>query len=159
MRQCTLVFLVKPKEALILLAMKKRGFGVGKWNGVGGKLHDGESIKEAAIRESGEEIGIRIKADDLNKVATIDFFFENKKEFDQQVHVFFVERWENDPAESEEMKPKWYSTSDLPYTEMWLDDIYWLPKVIKGNKIKAKFVFNENGSNIISQNVSVVDVL
>lgn len=28
----------------VLLAMKKRGFGVGKWNGAGGKLKDGETI-------------------------------------------------------------------------------------------------------------------
>ena len=36
MKQATLCLLVKDNE--ILLAMKKRGFGVGKWNGVGGKI-------------------------------------------------------------------------------------------------------------------------
>ena len=44
----------------ILLGMKKRGFGKGRWNGFGGKLNDGESIEEATIREVRGETGIKI---------------------------------------------------------------------------------------------------
>lgn len=33
---------------LVLLGMKKRGFGAGKWNGFGGKVQPGETIEEAA---------------------------------------------------------------------------------------------------------------
>jgi 8-oxo-dGTP pyrophosphatase MutT (NUDIX family) len=47
MRDKTLLFLHKPDEQKILLAMKKRGFGEGKWNGVGGKREPGESIEGA----------------------------------------------------------------------------------------------------------------
>lgn len=153
MRQCTLVFLTKPTEQKILLAMKKRGFGVGKWNGVGGKLQDNETIKEAAIRESREEISVELNQDDLVNVAVIDFFFENKKEFDQQVHVFFTEKWQGYPTESEEMKPEWFLHTTIPFDSMWLDDIHWLPRALGGEKIKAKFVFNESGSTIISQEI------
>ena len=59
MRQCTLVFVFNPKKQ-ILLAMKKRGFGEGKWNGAGGKVETGETIIQAASRELGEETGIEI---------------------------------------------------------------------------------------------------
>lgn len=156
MRQCTLVFLIKPAERKILLAMKKRGFGVGKWNGVGGKQHDNETIKEAAIREADEEILVKIKAVDLTQVAAIDFYFEGKKEFDQQVHVFFAENWQGDPTESEEMKPEWYSYKTLPFDKMWIDDIHWLPRALAGEKLKAKFVFDESGSRIISQNIGTL---
>lgn len=34
----------------ILLGMKKRGFGVGRWNGFGGKVHSDETVLEAAKR-------------------------------------------------------------------------------------------------------------
>lgn len=34
----------------ILLGMKKRGFGVGRWNGFGGKVNSDETILEAAKR-------------------------------------------------------------------------------------------------------------
>ena len=35
--------------------MKKRGFGEGRWNGYGGKIKEGETIEESAIREIEEE--------------------------------------------------------------------------------------------------------
>ena len=34
----------------VLLGMKKRGFGVGRWNGFGGKVHPGESVEDGAKR-------------------------------------------------------------------------------------------------------------
>mgnify|MGYP001082927151 CR=1 FL=1 len=36
--------------ARILLGMKKRGFGMNKWNGFGGKIEQGETLLEAAAR-------------------------------------------------------------------------------------------------------------
>jgi len=38
------------KEELLLLGMKKRGFGEGKWNGFGGKVNIGETVINAAVR-------------------------------------------------------------------------------------------------------------
>ena len=38
------------EESRILLGMKKRGFGVGRWNGFGGKVDGGETVEEAAKR-------------------------------------------------------------------------------------------------------------
>ena len=54
MKVSTLCFLVKGDR--ILLAMKKRGFGEGKWNGVGGKVNEGESVGHAALREMDQAI-------------------------------------------------------------------------------------------------------
>ena len=39
LRDVTLCYFVDKKASKVLLAMKKRGFGQGKLNGVGGKLH------------------------------------------------------------------------------------------------------------------------
>lgn len=44
----TLVLVVQPGK--VLLGMKKRGFGAGKWNGFGGKVQPGETIEDAARR-------------------------------------------------------------------------------------------------------------
>lgn len=44
----TLVLVVQPGR--VLLGMKKRGFGAGKWNGFGGKVQPGETIEQAARR-------------------------------------------------------------------------------------------------------------
>lgn len=142
MRQATLVLLLKDHQ--ILLAMKKRGFGQGKWNGVGGKLKDGENIRNAAAREAKEEIGVEIS--EFSQVGIIDFFFPHKPEWDQQVVVYVASSWEGEPSESEEMMPKWFGFDEIPYDTMWFDDKHWLPKVLEGKNVKAKFVFAEDES-------------
>jgi len=42
----------------MLLGMKKRGFGAGKWNGFGGKVEPGETVEDGAMRELHEEAGL-----------------------------------------------------------------------------------------------------
>ena len=59
-KEMTLGFLVKDNK--VLLAMKKRGFGVGRWNGIGGKLEVNESPESAMKREANEEINIKIQS-------------------------------------------------------------------------------------------------
>ena len=50
MRDTSLVFPVAP-DGRILLGRKRRGMGYGKWNGFGGKIEAGETMREcAAIR-------------------------------------------------------------------------------------------------------------
>ena len=44
----------------ILMGLKKRGFGAGKLNGVGGKQEAGETIEECAVSENQKEIGVKI---------------------------------------------------------------------------------------------------
>ena len=44
----TLVLIREPSR--VLLGMKKRGFGEGRWNGFGGKVEQGETITQAAYR-------------------------------------------------------------------------------------------------------------
>lgn len=140
LKQATLCFLVDGDE--VLLAMKKRGFGMGKWNGVGGKVGENETIEEAASRETLEEVGVTPKT--LKRLATINFYFPSPTHPGQQVFVFLVEDWEGEPEESEEMAPKWFKFTEIPYDTMWQDDIHWLPLVLAGKTMEAEFLFDEN---------------
>ena len=47
-KQLTLAFIRDGER--VLLGMKKRGFGEGRWNGFGGKVHPDETTEEGAIR-------------------------------------------------------------------------------------------------------------
>lgn len=149
MRQVSLCLLLKENQndKNILLAMKKRGFGVGKWNGVGGKINlekGDKNVFDSAVRETKEEIGVKIK--NSEKVAVIDFHFPEvpkEKDFDQQVHVFLIKDWEGEPIESEEMAPRWFNIAEIPFDKMWDDDRHWLPHVLENKKMKAKFVFDK----------------
>lgn len=136
----TLVFLQRDGE--ILLGIKKRGFGVGKWNGLGGKVKPDESIEQAAVRELEEEIGVHADVNDIDKRAILTFFGED--ESDIEMHVFKVNSWQGEPHESEEMRPQWFKIDAIPYENMWDDDPIWLPKFLVGEEFVARFWFNEN---------------
>lgn len=159
LRNVTLVFLIKKLNGEIkeiCLAMKKRGFGVNRWNGVGGKVVSEETIEEAAQRETKEEIGVAIK--NLSKVAELSFYFPHQPDWDQLVHVYFTENWEGEPDESEEMKPQWFRPGELPFQDMWPDDKFWLPEVINGNHLKALFKFGKN-DNILEKEITMINKL
>ena len=142
MQNTTLLFLIKKENQVItdiLLAQKKRGFGTGKYNGVGGKVEDGETVDAAAIRETKEEIGVDVL--ETQKVAELTFIYNHKPEWNQVVHIYFCEVWSSEPSESEEVAPSWFAVRDIPYTTMWPDDAIWLPKVLDGQKVDGQFVF------------------
>lgn len=151
MRLATLCFLIDKNK--ILLGMKKVGFGSGKWNGFGGKVKEGEDIKEAAIREMIEESSVKVNNEDMKKTAVLDFFFPHKPEWNQQVHVFMTDKWEGEPAESDEMLPKWFKFDEIPFDQTWSDDKHWLPLVLKGKQVEAMFKFGEDSSTILDMNV------
>lgn len=151
-KQATLCVIVDRTQGKILLGMKKRGFGVGKYNGFGGKVHPGESIEQAALRELCEESSLNVMLEHLTKAGEFDFYFPHKPEFDQTVHVYFIEQISGEPKESEEMAFKWFGLHEIPYFQMWDDDKYWLPNVLAGKKLRATFVFkNENNENVVAE--------
>ena len=124
----------------ILLGMKKRGHGEGKWNGFGGKVEEGETIEEATKREMKEESGVEVE--EINKLGVLDFVYQNGLEI-MEVHIFYAREFKGSPIESEEMKPRWFHTDEIPYDQMWPDDKYWLPMFLDGRNFKGKFFFNE----------------
>lgn len=142
LRKNTLVFLVKRKGKKITdicLAMKKRGFGVGRWNGVGGKVKTDlkESIKQAAIREAKEEISVDVSKS-LEKVAVNKYYFVHNPTIDLEIHTYLCDNWIGKPTESEEMKPRWFKVEKVPFKKMWDSDHYWIPLILKGKKLKCK---------------------
>ncbi|BBB90523.1 MAG TPA: 8-oxo-dGTP diphosphatase [Methylomusa anaerophila] len=132
----------------ILLGMKKRGFGRGKYNGFGGKLEAGESVRAAAVRELREECGLTALEEDLEYAGKLLFVFPANRDFDHDVDIFLVRRWRGEPRETEEMLTGWYSVKDIPYKEMWAGDIYWLPKILAGEKIRGRVVFADDNEGL-----------
>lgn len=142
----------------ILLAMKKRGFGVGKWNGPGGKLESGETVEQAMVRECQEEVGVTPLAWQL--MAELDFIQDADTDSPWHLYgyVYVCERWEGEPTESEEMMPKWFSIDRIPYTTMWDDDEFWLPQILRGQKVVGKFTFDID-DKMLTHDVSEVEEL
>ena len=125
----------------ILLGMKKRGFGAGRWNGFGGKVKEGENIEDSLRREMKEEAGIELSK--IDKVGFMEFEFTTSGE-KIDVHLFKANDFSGELIESEEMKPQWFHVDEIPFTEMWPDDIHWMPLFLKGHKFKGRFLFGES---------------
>jgi len=138
MRNATLVYVFDGEK--LLLGMKKKGFGAGRWNGIGGKINPGESPEQAAQREVREEIGVQIEVD--KPLGSI--IFRNSSKGDWTVHVFAVDRHEGQPRESEEMRPQWFPIGEMPYEQMWDDDKLWYEHLFARQPFKAEFWFGPN---------------
>lgn len=132
----------------VLLGMKKRGFGQGKWNGFGGKVNEGESIENAARRELLEEAGIR--AADLAKMGVLEFSWQGKEGV-HQVHIFKCTKFEGQPQETEEMRPQWFLASDIPFAQMWADDVHWMPLFLENKNFTGAFLFDASNAVIKSR--------
>ena len=126
-------------EGRVLLGMKKRGFGADRWNGFGGKVQQGETIEQAAIRETQEETSITPTKMEL--IGKLNFKFQDGASEEMEVSVFSVTDFDGIPSETEEMRPHWFNKSEVPYDKMWADDKYWLPLLFAGKKFNGYFEF------------------
>ncbi|MFC1730665.1 8-oxo-dGTP diphosphatase [candidate division KSB1 bacterium] len=141
MKHATLCIPITDTE--ILLGRKKVRWGAGKWNGFGGKIEDGETPKEATVRELEEECGLCAHQDNLEKVAVLLFYFNGEPKF--LMHTYLVRDWVGETKETDEMIPQWHPLEKVPYDEMWKADSIWLGKVLNREKVAAHIHFKIEG--------------
>ena len=150
-----LTLCIVQKEGRVLLGMKKRGFGEGRWNGFGGKVEPSETILGAARREMLEEAGVEPVG--LEKVGILHFEFDGDPVL-LEGHVVRGNDVSGLPKESEEMSPKWFSIDEIPFNEMWPDDIHWFPLFLSGKKFRGRFTFGK-GDSIVEQVLGEVSTI
>lgn len=145
-------------DGKLLLQHKKLGkFGAGKWNGPGGKIEPGESPREAVIREVQEETGLVIY--DVKYRGMLDFYFGKKPKPDWTCYVFSTESYKGTPRNLGEGELKWFDFVDIPYKEMWPDDEYWLPLILKGKNFNGYFIYGETGERLIEHHIDLLHKL
>lgn len=154
MREMTLCLLIQgnPPER-VLLGFKKEGFGAGKYTGFGGKLQPEETPSAAAVRELEEETGVTVHEDELKPMGQFEFLFPAQPTWSQLVHVFVAQCWEGIPKESREMMPTWFAVDEIPFERMWQDGAHWLPHILAGEGIQARFTFRADNETIAAMEI------
>lgn len=139
--RATLMFIIDESRHEVLLIRKKRGLGAGKINGPGGKMDPGETAVQCAVRETQEELGVTA----LNPVHHGELWFQFVDGLRMQVDVFVATQHEGLAVETAEAVPLWTSLNDLPFDEMWADDIHWLaPALVERRHFIGRFTFDDD---------------
>lgn len=127
------------------MIFKKKGQGEGKWNVPGGKTHEGEHPKEAAIRECIEETGISPIS--LIKKGEIEFLFPNGGSWSNHSTIFLATKFEGQIVkETEECTASWISLDKIPYEQMWEGDKLWIPDLLLGKEVFKRYTFRADNT-------------
>ena len=141
------------RDGRILLQRKAAGrFGEGKWNGAGGKLEQGEDPVDGVTREVQEETGLRIRGP--RRHGLLDHFFGDRSTPAWSVHIFSATVFEGELVSGEEGELRWFPVEEIPYEEMWDDDLHWLPLLLEGRDFDGAFYFNEDASELLDFRLS-----
>ncbi|XP_012878833.1 PREDICTED: 7,8-dihydro-8-oxoguanine triphosphatase-like [Dipodomys ordii] len=162
----TLVLVLQPQR--VLLGMKKRGFGMGRWNGFGGEVEEGETIEDGARSSTWSNYSFSwegtkaqrggdsgLTAEMLHKVGKIVFEFVGAPG-QMEVHIFYTESVQGTPVESDEMRPQWFAQDQIPFRGMWPDDSYWFPLLFQRKKFRGYFKFQDQDT-ILDYSLHEVD--
>ncbi len=131
------------RDGKVLLGQKKRGFAKGTFNGIGGKQDPGETIEQAMIRETQEEIGVT--PINFEQMGFIHFDMWYKGEHaNMYLWIYVSKDFEGEIVETEEMKPQWFKLDKIPFDKMLEDDKLWYHYIIDNKKFFGKVKFNQN---------------
>ena len=134
----TILFVVR--EDRILPIRKKRGLGAGKINGPGGRIDEGETPLECAVREVEEEL--LVKPSGVSEGGELLFQFVDG--YSIHVWVFRATEVDGEAGETDEAVPLWTHVDEIPYDEMWADDRIWLPLFLASRPFVGRFVFDDD---------------
>jgi len=127
---------VRQNEELLLI-LKKRGLGAGKYNAPGGRIEPGETPEAAAVRETQEELCVTPTG--MRPAGRLHFVFVDGYSLD--CHVFTASDAIGTATETDEAVPFWCAERDIPYDQMWADDRLWLPLLLEERPFEAWFIF------------------
>ena len=139
----TLCFVIRDGE--ILLIRKKRGLGAGKINGPGGRLEPGETVRECAIRETREELGVTPTGVELAG----ELRFQFSAGYALHGSVFRASGCEGEAFETDEARPLWTPIDRVPFQEMWEDDALWFPHLFAKRYFAGRFLFDSDTNEML----------
>ena len=109
--------LIRKNNKLLMFRREHTDFQDGKYCVPAGHVEPGETFREAAVRETLEEVGLQLRPDDLRHLHT-----QHTKGLDTRIHLFFeATSWAGEPQNMEPHKHgplTWLPIDNLPFDEI-----------------------------------------
>jgi 8-oxo-dGTP diphosphatase len=141
MKLATLCYLRHEGKTLMVHRIKKENdIHQGKWNGLGGKIEQGETPEECVTREMYEESGLHIHNPLLRGVLTFPKFADDE---DWYAFVFVADKFDGELIDSPEGDLRWISNEEVFNLPMWEGDRIFLPWLDKPFFFSGKFVYQD----------------
>ena len=150
-RKAVRCYLIKDNE-VVVTKYKKGNKKEGYYDIPGGKIEEGESPKQTAIREMKEETGIEIQNLKYKGIMTIEYP-DRMFIFD----TFISKEYEGEPQEFEENTSEWIDIDKLLKKEKILSNIILLDKFLIKGLIDDNRNFNLHIKVDEQENILVID--
>ena len=141
MKLATLCYVMDNDKTLMLLRNKKENdYHEGKWNGLGGKLEQGETPEECAVREVYEESGLKVTDPIMKGLITFPLFDGID---DWYVFVFTFKKFSGNLIDSPEGHLEWIQNNKLIDLNLWDGDKHFIPWLFENKCFSAKFIYEK----------------
>lgn len=139
----TCCYLKKDGKTLLLHRTKKQNdINEGKWIGIGGKIENGESPTQCAIREFYEETGLTIKNVELKAYITFPGIYYGQ---DEGMFLFKASDFEGNLTKNcLEGNLQWVDNSQIETLPMWEGDKYFDSFLSHEGFVEAKFTYKDD---------------
>ena len=141
MKLATLCYVMDEDKTLMLYRNKKENdYHEGKWNGLGGKLEQGETPEECAIREVYEESGLKVSDPEMKGLITFPMFDGVD---DWYVWVFVFRKFKGQQIDSPEGTLDWIQNNKLTELNLWEGDKIFIPWLFNDKCFSSKFIYED----------------
>ena len=111
----TLIGLVNAQNHVLISNRKNSNQFSGFWEFPGGKVEKGESLSEALIRETKEELGLILNP---SCISPLTFSVDRMKGQETLLLLFICRKWEGQPKAMEGQELRWIKPFDLSQYKM-----------------------------------------
>ncbi|MCB9799077.1 8-oxo-dGTP diphosphatase [Candidatus Nomurabacteria bacterium] len=140
MKLATLCYLQKDGKTLMIHRNKKSNdMHRDLYNGIGGKLEDGESPEDCAIREIHEETGLTVTHPTLKGMLTFPAHGSRESWY---VFVFVANEFSGNLIDPSEGTLKWIDNGTLATLPLNAGDYIFMPYLQKSGIFSGKFVYD-----------------
>lgn len=117
---------------VLLLQKPRRGW----WVAPGGKMEQGESVKESVIREFREETGIELLNPEIRGIFTILIEEDGRIVSEWMMYTFYADQYSGDNKdESEEGKLEWHKADEIQHLPMAPGDYHIFEFMLKDSGV------------------------